>query len=140
MPRKRIVAWPWSEPAAEVAARVTYVGSSEHKPHPSPAGPPKLRHNDASACDPRYINRDADPIAYTPAPTSALRAAIAAEQTSEFVGPFPKYVWGVLDGELYEARLVNHEVGTYKAYALKNDGEVPEDPLGRLQGKIPWRT
>lgn len=35
---------------------------------------------------------------------------------------------------------VNHEIGAYKAYTLKDDAEVPEDPDGRLEGKIPWRA
>jgi hypothetical protein len=139
MTPKRIVRWPSSEPAATVAAQAAYIGSAEHKSHPSPAGPPKLRRNDASACDPRYVERGSDPVSFTPAPTTALRAAIATSQTSELVGRFPKYVWGVLDGVLYEARLVNHEAGTYKAYALKDDSELPDDPDGRLHGQVPWR-
>jgi hypothetical protein len=139
MTPKKIVRWPSVEPAAEVAQRVEYVGSAEHKSHPSPAGPPKLRHNDASSCDPRYVDRSADQLVYAPGPTNALREAIASERTSDLVGAFPKYVWGVLDGELYEARLVNHERGQYKAYTLKDDAELPEDPDGKLQGIVPWR-
>ncbi len=140
MTPKRIVPWASPEAAAEVAVGAAYIGSAEHKSHPSPAGPPKLRHNDAAACDPRYVVRDADPIAFTPAPTRSLREAIAAGQTSERVGRFPKYAWGLLDGVLYEARLVNHEAGTYKAYALKDDAELPDDPEERLRGKVPWRV
>jgi hypothetical protein len=37
------------------------------------------------------------------------------------------------------ARLVNHERGQYKAYTLKDDAELPEDPDGKLQGIVPWR-
>ena len=139
MTRKRIVPWRSPESAADVATLVRYVGSAEHKSHPSPAGPPKLRHNDASACDPKYVDRGADPIAFAPSPTRALREAIASGRTSELVGRFPNYVWGVLDGVLYEARLVNHEAGWYKAYALNDDAELPDDPQRLLEGQVPWR-
>lgn len=114
-----------------LASSATYVGSAEHKNHPSPAGPPRLRRNDASPCDPRYVDFQA--------PTSALREAIAAHRVSAFVGEFPKYVWGPLDGELYEARLVNHVLGAYKAYPLRADEELPDDPQELLAGMIPWR-
>jgi hypothetical protein len=140
MTPKRIVRWSSSEPAAEIAAHATYEGSAEHKAHPSPAGPPKLRHNDASACDPRYVDKGSDPIAFTSATTRALREAITCGRTSECVGRFPKYAWGLLDGVLYEARLVNQERGTYKAYALKDDAELPEDPDRLLEGQVPWRV
>jgi hypothetical protein len=140
MTRKRIVPWSSSESAADVAAVVRYVGSAEHKSHPSPAGPPKLRHNDASACDPKYVNRDADPITFTQSPSRALREAIASGRTSELVGRFPNYVWGLLDGVLYEARLVNQEAGWYKAYALAEDAELPDDPQRLLEGQVPWQS
>jgi hypothetical protein len=45
----------------------------------------------------------------------------------------------MLDGVLYEARLVNQEQGTYKAYALRDDAELPDDPDDRLKGHVPWR-
>jgi hypothetical protein len=121
--RRRINAWPAdAKPPSDVAARISYVGSAEHKDHPSPAGPPRLR-SDASRCDPRYIDFRA--------PTEALREAIRAQRTSEFQGRFPTYVWGALDGKLYEARLVNHEQGQYKAYPIEIE-ELPEDPDGLL--------
>lgn len=130
--RKRIVPWPTDAgPAAMLAAKTTYVGSGEHKNYPSPAGPPRLRRNDASPCDPRYVDFDT--------PTCALRKAITAHRVSDFVGEFPKYVWGPLDSDIYEARLVNHVLGTYKAYPLRAEEELPEDPDGVLEGMIPWR-
>lgn len=120
---------------AATADAATYIGSVEHKNHPSPAGPPKLRHNDASPCDPRYVAASEPPFE---APTRALRDAIRARQTSDFVGRFPKYVWGGLDGRFYEARLVNQELGTYKAYPLSKEEELPEDPDGLLR-MIAWQ-
>ena len=128
--------WPGDVPPPDaVAAKASYVGSAEHKNHPSAAGPPKLRHNDASPCDPKYAIPLEPPFAL---PTTALRASIQARRTSDFVGAFPKYVWGELDGKLYEARLVNQELGTYKAYPLSNETELPEDPEGLLQA-ITWQ-
>jgi len=110
--------------ADAVAALVSYIGSPEHKDHPSPARPARLR-SDASRCDPRYATFEA--------PTEALRAAIRARRTSSFVGRFPNYVWGNLDGQLYEARLVNQELGQYKAYPITAE-ELPDDPLGLFEG------
>lgn len=125
---RRLATWPPGVPSPDaVAAKVRYVGSAEHKDHPSPAGAPALR-KDASPCDPRYKTFDE--------PDRALKQAVEGRQTSEFQGQFPKYVWGFLDGQLYEARLVNHERGEYKAYPLA-EGEAPEDPLGLLP-VTPW--
>ena len=132
MKKKRITPWPDQAPTPDALARqVTYVGSAEHKDHPSPAGPPRLRHNDASSCDPRYATFEE--------PTRALREAVKARCTSDFVGRFPKYAWGSLDGRLYEARLVNQELGTYKAYKLEKAAELPEDPARLLEAIPQWQ-
>ena len=57
---ERIYPWPERHAAPEeVAAKASYVGSSEHKDYESPAGPPALR-SDAARCDPRY--KDFAPI------------------------------------------------------------------------------
>ena len=130
--KKRIAKWPGGVPAPDhVANAVRYVGSAEHKNHPTAAGPPKLRFNDASPCDPRYSSFEE--------PTRALRDAVRAGMTSDFVGSFPKYVWGPLDGRLYEARLVNAEQGWYKAYPLEKFEELPEDTEGVLGRLGPWQ-
>ena len=124
-PRQRVIAsWPKDKPApAGVADRTSYVGSAEHKTYPSPAGHPSLR-SDASRCDPRYT--DFEQI------TQALREGIRRRCTSAiFDGDFPKYVWGWLDGQLYEARLVNRQQGTYKGYPLE-EVETPKDEEGLL--------
>jgi hypothetical protein len=107
---------------------VTYVGSAEHKSYPSPAGHPALR-SDASRCDPRYT--DFQTI------TEILREAIRRRCVSEiFEGEFPKYVWGWLDGQLYEARLINRMAGSYKAYPLE-EIEKPTDDEGLLNWEGP---
>jgi hypothetical protein len=125
--RKSVEPWPSSanQPDALVD-QVTYIGSAEHKDHASEAGVPRLR-SDASRCDPRYSTFEA--------PTRALREAIRSRQTSSFVGRFPKYAWGNLDGVLYEARLVNQEAGQYKAYPIGTH-ELPDDPAGLLEAVI----
>ena len=46
---------------------------------------------------------------------------------SVFEGDFPKYAWGWLDGQLYEARLTNRSQGFYKGYPLE-ELEKPIDP------------
>lgn len=100
-----------------LAARASYVGSSEHKSYPSFAGPPKLR-SDASKCDPKLA--DAEEI------TGWLRTAIRTGFIgAPWEGDFPRYAWHRLDQVVYEARLVNQELGQYKGYPLRAD-ELPE--------------
>lgn len=124
-PRQRSIApWPDDKPdPTEVADRTSYVGSAEHKTYPSPAGHAALR-SDASRCLQSYT--DFEKI------TQVLREGIRRCCTSAvFDGDFPKYVWGWLDGQLYEARLVNRQQGTYKGYPLE-ELEIPQDKEGLL--------
>lgn len=44
---------------------------------------------------------------------------------------FPKYVWGWLGDDLYEARHLNGAGGQYKGYKLEPP-EYPRDPENRL--------
>jgi hypothetical protein len=100
-----------------LAERSSYVGSSEHKSCPSFAGAPRLR-ADASKCDPKFT----DPVELT----SWLREAIVSGSVGEpWEGDFPRYVWTRREGVVYEARLVNQELGQYKGYPLHR-GEEPE--------------
>ena len=102
------------------------MGSQEHKSHPSPAGPPALR-SDATPCDPEIKWDDIN---------TALREAIRRCCTSTvFEQGFPKYVWGWIDEDLYEARHINGPAGTYKGYRLEKV-EYPRDREGRLD----WST
>ena len=100
----------------EVADRVVYVGSPEHKDVPSFAGPPRPR-SDASIC-PREIADKETVLGW-------LRLAIRNGATgAPWERGFPRYVW-YKDGDVvYEARLVNREEGSYKGYPLK-DAEWP---------------
>ena len=100
---------------AELAERVSYIGSPEHKSFPSFAGPPKLR-GDASKCDPTL---DVETI------TGWLRAGVVAGQVgAPWKGDFPQYVWLRTEEACYEARLINQGLGQYKGWALADD-EVP---------------
>lgn len=106
-----------------VAENAVYRGSPEHKDYPSPAGNPLLR-SDASKCDPCYTEFESI--------TEVLRVGIRRGCVGAiFEGGFPKYVWGWLDGRLYEARHINGPRGSYKAYPLE-EIEYPIDPEARL--------
>jgi hypothetical protein len=88
-----------------IAARVSYVGSPDHKDAPSFAGRQSPR-KDASICD-RELSKDLQPV------TKWLKTAIQRGA-----------VGGILEGDVvYEARLVNRELG--KGYPL-NKTEWPE--------------
>jgi hypothetical protein len=102
---------------AEIAARASYVGSSEHKSYPSFAGPPKLR-ADATKCDPAF--KSAQEL------TQWLREGISAGQVGPpWQGDFPRYVWYRRGDIWYEAYLVNQGLGQYKGYQLERH-EWPE--------------
>ena len=112
--RKKLV--PSGTDLDALAARVTYVGSPEHKDTPSFAGPPRPR-GDVSICPREY--RDEKLI------TRWLRAAICDGSTgAPWEGDFPRYVWHKEKGTVFEARHVNRGDGSYKGYPL-NDDEWP---------------
>lgn len=94
----------------DVVARVTYVGSGEHKTYPSFAGPPHPR-ADASKCDPSFADQNEL--------TRWLQLAIREGRTSgHWEGDFPRYVWHQVEQVPYEARLVNRGLGQYKGYPM----------------------
>lgn len=95
-----------------VATRADYVGSPEHKDVPSFAGAPSPR-VDASLCDRGLLTKLALVKEW-------LRQGIRRGAVSEhWEGEFPRYVWYKDGGTVYEARLVNRELGSYKGYALE---------------------
>ncbi|MEW6754767.1 MAG: hypothetical protein AB1505_27870 [Candidatus Latescibacterota bacterium] len=121
-----VLAWPMGAlPPEEVAQRVSYVGSPEHKArgaHPSYCCGSSLR-SDASRCDPSIDRQAAE---------RALRAAVARRCVSEdFDGGYPRCVWGWLRGTPYVARLLNHDTGDYKGWPIGVE-ELPTDRDGRL--------
>jgi hypothetical protein len=117
-PRRRTINVPLDTNLDALANRVSYVGSPEHKVIPSFAGRPRLR-ADASCC-PREIT-DREMV------SEWLRAAIRrAAVGAPWEGEFPRYVWYMHRNIVFEARLVNREIGSYKGYPLDND----EWPMG----------
>mgnify|MGYP000700245894 CR=1 FL=1 len=46
--------------------------------------------------------------------------------SANFEGSFPRYAWFKNEGVVYEARLINRELGQYKGYPL-NDDEWPAE-------------
>ena len=116
-PRKRRVFTPPEADLDELAGRVAYVGSPEHKDFPSFAGQPRLR-ADASCC-PREV---VDPNTVRGWLRSAIRRGAAG---APWEGGFPRYVW-YKDGDvIYEGRLVNRQTGAYKGYPLDEDEWPP---------------
>ncbi|WP_291322839.1 hypothetical protein [Desulfonatronospira sp.] len=109
----------------ELAAKVSYVGSPEHKDTPSFAGPQPKPRPDASICDRDLAERQEQL-------TEWLRAAIEQGAFGELMeGEFPRYVWCKDGDTVYEARLVNSGQGTYKGYPLLQD----EWPAGLTEKK-----
>jgi hypothetical protein len=118
--------WPAHAPSADqVAERVRYVGSAEHKARPTDPSfdfAPTLR-SDASRCNPKVTREQAE---------HALREAVRRKCVSrDFVGDYPSYVWGWLYGQPHVARLINSTQGWYKAWPIGGD-ELPVDRHGRL--------
>lgn len=95
----------------DLAERVWYEGSAEHKDVLSFRGLPELR-SDASIC-PRHISSREQV-------TEWLRTAIRTGAVGPpWEGDYPRYVWYMTDGTVYEARLTNRGSGAYKGYPLE---------------------
>lgn len=116
---------PSGDGVEKIARNVKYDGSVEHKSYPIGGAAPRLR-ADATKCPPKYKGRE-------PELTHALQAAFrsGAVSTSTEEG-FPRYIWLRLDGVLYEARHMRGPSGSYKAYALEESTEHPDDPFSRI--------
>ena len=100
--------------ASQLASRVTYVGSPEHKTGTSFAGVTAAR-ADATKCD-TALNGRLDEI------QRWLRRAF---ELRCFGGPweggFPRYAWCKVGQIVYEARLLNQGLGQYKGWQLEPD-------------------
>ncbi len=102
---------------SEIAGRVSYVGSPEHKDIASFAEEPRPR-ADASIC-PRHLSQDQELV------TRWLRTAVERGAIGGMKeGDFPRYAWHKEEGIVYEARLENKVLGEYKGYPL-NESEWP---------------
>jgi len=95
-----------------------YKGSPYHRVRGSKMGASADRQwPDASKCDPNLTRETA---------TRVLRAAIRDGQVSAaWRDGFPRMVWAMIDGVLYEARLSNSTQGEYHAYPLEDQREWP---------------
>jgi hypothetical protein len=115
LPRTVCATIPQGVVLEDLARRVTYVGSPEHKSYPSHFGAPRLRVVETSKCDPSFKDRVQEI-------EGCLRSAI---RDGKVGGPweygFPRYAWGILNGQWYEARLTNSANGEYKGYPLRPD-------------------
>ncbi|QEH36314.1 hypothetical protein OJF2_48750 [Aquisphaera giovannonii] len=119
--RGRIREWPDGVGTpAEVAARISYVGSAQHKTYDSPAGPPAFK-ADKAKCD-RYRRED------WPLLRGALRDAILAGSLGEFRGQFPSRAWAWINDVLHEARLTNPATGEYHGFPINDPRQYPEPP------------
>lgn len=127
--RRKIGKWPSELTPAELAGRVRYIGSAEHKDHPSPAGPPRLR-SDATRCD---VSMTRDVAGNTEALREGIRRMCVSAEAED---GFPKYVWTRIAGHIFEARHINGPSGTYKGYRLE-PVEWPDDPENRLKWQQP---
>lgn len=112
--RRSLLAPPPGVNLQDVASKLKYVGSPEHKSRPSFAGPaPKLR-SDASKCDPSLGN--ARQL------TGWLRNGLKEGNLgAPWEGSFPRYIWYFGKGQWYEGRLVNRDQGHYKGYPVDAD-------------------
>jgi len=106
----------------DIASKAKYVGSPEHKSYRSSAGEPRLR-SDATPCDKEI--KFSDIAALLSDSIRKGRISIAIEHG------FPRYVWGWIGRDLYEARHISGNPGTYKGYKLEPP-EYPQDRTNRL--------
>lgn len=118
-----------SDPA-ELADKVRYTGSGEHKRYPSPLADPALR-SDATDCDAVDPTLSQDPGRLQRLLQEVIRRGQVDPRKE---GAFPRRAWGrlrVADGsvQLFEARLTNSAQGLYKGYFIE---------AGDLIGKRAW--
>lgn len=123
-----IVQWPPDQPGPEdIARRVRYIASGEHKSYPPPVAGlwtlnPKA---DKAKCD-RFAEAE------WPRLQEALRAAIEAGCVGKFRREFPSRAWIYINNILHEARLSNPAIGEYHGFPLEYEEQYPDDPHGLL--------
>lgn len=108
----------------ELAGRITYVGSANHKLKPGNYGfvPPTSPRASKSPCD------DIRSVLLEEA-SALLLEGITAGMVSAFSGEgVPKYVWAVdANGEVYEAKTKPDQETAYHGYRLGEDERVMRD-------------
>jgi hypothetical protein len=112
----------------ELAAKVRYVPSGEHKTYPSETGLWTIGHKiDKAKCD-RF-----DP-AHWPRIEQVLQDPVRHGCIdSEFRGEFPARAWAYINDTLHEARLSNLVNGEYHGFPLDYPEQFPEDPACLLR-------
>ena len=104
------------------ASTIRYEGSRQHKRYPSPWGQPGLL-TDKTECPPAI-----PPSLAVEVLEEDIVQAIQRSHSSKLKdGDWPRYVWGrssfvLAEGEqsvVWEARIVNRSVPTYKAYPIE---------------------
>lgn len=102
----------------DVARKVKFFGSVEHKSTPSFAGQPRPR-ADCELCPPEYHDQQKEM-------TRWLKEAI---RSSKISGPwengFPRYVWVKKDNKVFVARLTNQGLGHYKGWPVSDPKQWP---------------
>ena len=115
--RREPSAPPQGVDVGSAASQATYIGSPEHKVGTSGGVGAHLR-SDASVC-PSDLH-DLDQL------TSWLRDGIRTGRCGGvWEAGFPRYVWVEREGQWFEGRLTNRELGEYKGYPLA-ESEAPD--------------
>jgi hypothetical protein len=123
---------------ADLARRVRYTGSSEHKRLPNPLANPAL-HSDKSDCDAVDDTISNDPMYVLHLLQSAVRRG---QISGPKEGDFPRYAhgWVILKGTeraLFRGRLTNRVQGIYKGYFETID-DLPEVVYRKLTDGGEW--
>lgn len=79
---------------------------------------------DASICDAGFKDKQRE---LTEQLRDCIRKGLVG---APWEGSFPRYVWGMIEGQVFEARLVNREQGEYKGYPLEQAAWPEGLPLG----------
>lgn len=118
-PQRRTRAESTTEYRQDIAPKVRYVGSPEHKDTPSFVGAIRPR-ADATICPREFADQQSEVERW-------LKDAVKAGNIGPpWEGGFPRYVWyRHEDGTIFEGRLVNRDQGQYKGYPL-HEQEHPD--------------
>jgi hypothetical protein len=124
-----IAAWPADKPIQkDVAKRVSYTPSGEHKNYPSPTGAWTANAKPGSTLCEKYAPKEFSKF------KNGVEQAIGGPCISrEFRGDFPSRAWIQVDNVLHELRLSNETLGQYHAFPVNYVEDYPEDPLGKMK-------
>jgi hypothetical protein len=115
--RRTLIHPPQGIRLEDLAAKIRYVGSPEHKDRTSFAGKPRPR-ADASICTASVTQKQAQAWLVI-----GLRLGNIGAPWEK---GYPRYIWYLSGDIIYEARLVNRDTGEYKGYPLRRE-ELPKN-------------